>query len=180
MNPLVSIIITNFNKEKYLEQCLKSCFNQTYKNFEICIADNNSTDRSIKIISKYKKKVRIFNVERKYKTGKISDKIKIGWHIPHPGTIINKNLIKDMDYFDTNYKIAADFDFFFRCLLNKSVSYFYYDKFTVLMLPGGQSSGFKNVIKSNIECYDSLKKHHYAKPLLFVIFKIIRKVLQFS
>ena len=45
MNPLVSIIITNFNKEKYLEQYLKSCLNQTYKNFEICVADNNSTDR---------------------------------------------------------------------------------------------------------------------------------------
>lgn len=69
MNPLVSIIITNFNKEKYLEHCLKSCLKQTYKNFEICIADNNSTDESIKIMNKYKKKLRIFNVKRKYKTG---------------------------------------------------------------------------------------------------------------
>ena len=69
MYPLVSIIITNFNKEKYLEHCLKSCLKQTYKNFEICIADNNSTDESIKIINRYKKKLRIFNVKRKYKTG---------------------------------------------------------------------------------------------------------------
>ena len=67
MNPLVSIIITNFNKEKYLEQYLKSCLNQTCKNFEICVADNNSTDRSIEIINKYSKKIRIFNVKRKYK-----------------------------------------------------------------------------------------------------------------
>ena len=60
MNPLVSIIITNFNKEKYLEQCLKSCLNQTYKNFEICVADNNSTDRSIEIINKYSKKITVW------------------------------------------------------------------------------------------------------------------------
>jgi glycosyltransferase involved in cell wall biosynthesis len=69
MNPLVSIIITNFNKEKYLEDCLESCLNQTYKNFEICIADNDSTDGSLKIIKRYNKKIRIFNIKRKYKTG---------------------------------------------------------------------------------------------------------------
>jgi len=69
MNPIVSIIITNFNKEKYLEQCLKSCFNQSFKNFEICVADNNSTDKSLEIIKKYNKKLRIFSINRKYKTG---------------------------------------------------------------------------------------------------------------
>ena len=84
-----------------------------------------------------------------------------------------------MNYFNTNYKISADFDFFFKCLLNKNVSYFYYNKYTVLMLPGGRSSGLKNIIKSNIECYKSLKKNNYNKPLLFIFFKLVRKIFQF-
>ena len=51
-------------------------------------------------------------LQRKYKTGIISNQLKLGWHLPHPGSIINKNLLKNMNYFNTNYKISADFDFF--------------------------------------------------------------------
>ena len=54
MKPVVSIIITNFNKEKYVKKCLQSCLEQSYKNFEICVADNNSTDNSLKVINKFK------------------------------------------------------------------------------------------------------------------------------
>jgi GT2 family glycosyltransferase len=44
--PLVSIIIVNFNGKKWLQNCLSSLTNQTYRNFEIILIDNNSTDRS--------------------------------------------------------------------------------------------------------------------------------------
>jgi len=69
MKPVVSIIITNFNKEKYVKKCLQSCLEQSYKNFEICVADNNSTDNSLKVINKFKNKVSIFNIPRSFKTG---------------------------------------------------------------------------------------------------------------
>ena len=160
-----------------------------FLNSDDFLIDNDFFKDSFKILSNKKydilysniiyKKNRI-QVQRKYKTGIISNQLKLGWHLPHPGTIINKNLLKNMNYFDTKYKISADFDFFFRCLINKNVSYFYYDKTTVLMLPGGRSSGFKNIIKSNIECYKSLKKNNYKSPFLFIFFKLVRKILQFS
>lgn len=52
----VSIVITNYNYSKYLERCLRSCLNQTYKNYEIVIVDDCSTDDSKDIINKWAKK----------------------------------------------------------------------------------------------------------------------------
>ena len=54
--PLVSIIITSFNHEKYLDDCIQSVLNQTYNNLEIIIIDNKSTDNSKDIISDYSQK----------------------------------------------------------------------------------------------------------------------------
>ncbi len=51
--PLVSIMIPNYNYAHYLGQCLQSACNQTYKNLEIIVLDNNSTDNSIEVASKY-------------------------------------------------------------------------------------------------------------------------------
>lgn len=53
----VSIIITNYNYGKYIEESIKSSLNQTYNNTEIIIVDDGSTDGiSQKIISKYIRK----------------------------------------------------------------------------------------------------------------------------
>ena len=48
MNKLVSIIIPHFNNETILLNCIQSIYISTYKNFEIIIVDNASTDDSIK------------------------------------------------------------------------------------------------------------------------------------
>ena len=53
LNPLISVIINCHNGEKYLDDCIKSVLSQTYKNWEIIFFDNNSTDKSSKIIKKY-------------------------------------------------------------------------------------------------------------------------------
>jgi len=53
-NPLVSVIIPNYNHARYLEQRLESVFNQTYQNFEVIFLDDCSTDNSLEIIEKYK------------------------------------------------------------------------------------------------------------------------------
>jgi glycosyltransferase involved in cell wall biosynthesis len=53
-NELISIIIPVFNNEKYFERCISSVINQTYKNIEIIIINDCSTDNVEKIILKYK------------------------------------------------------------------------------------------------------------------------------
>ncbi len=48
-----SVLVTVYNKEQYLKKCLDSIVNQTYKNFDVIIVDDGSTDKGKKIIDKY-------------------------------------------------------------------------------------------------------------------------------
>ncbi len=48
-----TILITVYNKEKYLKKCLDSIFNQTFKEFEVIACDDGSTDRGYDILKKY-------------------------------------------------------------------------------------------------------------------------------
>ncbi|RYX87469.1 glycosyltransferase [bacterium] len=50
---LVSVIIPNFNHERYLKQRIDSVLNQTYQNFEVIILDDCSTDSSKVVIEQY-------------------------------------------------------------------------------------------------------------------------------
>jgi len=52
----ISIVVPIYNVEAYLEQCLKSLINQTYRDLEIILIDDNSTDNSALICEKYAKK----------------------------------------------------------------------------------------------------------------------------
>src|SRR5690554_2682260 len=52
----VSIIIPVYNKAPYLDSCISSVINQTYKNLEIIIIDDGSTDNSLEICENYRKK----------------------------------------------------------------------------------------------------------------------------
>ncbi len=64
----VSIIIPVYNSCKYLEECLNSVINQTYKNLEIILVDDQSTDESVEIIKRFKDK-RIKLIELKTNSG---------------------------------------------------------------------------------------------------------------
>lgn len=67
-NPLISIIIPVFNVESYLRKCLDSIVNQTYRNLEILIVDDGSSDKSGIICDEYKEKderIRVFHTENR-------------------------------------------------------------------------------------------------------------------
>jgi len=51
-----TFIVPVYNGEKYIDRCLKSLLNQTYKNFEIIIINDGSTDNSESILDDYQKK----------------------------------------------------------------------------------------------------------------------------
>ena len=52
----VSVIIPVYNSSKHLKECIDSVINQTYKNLEIIIVNDDSTDNSLSIINSYKDK----------------------------------------------------------------------------------------------------------------------------
>ena len=70
MEPLVSIVTPNYNCEKYISETINSVLNQTYKNWEMIIVDDCSSDNSIKIIEDYiKKDSRIKLIKMKKNSG---------------------------------------------------------------------------------------------------------------
>ena len=55
----ISILIPMFNREKYIVECLDSCFIQTFQDFQVIVYDDRSTDNSIKVVEKYKENLDI-------------------------------------------------------------------------------------------------------------------------
>lgn len=53
MNPLVSVVVTTKNEEKHIAACLDSIKNQSYKNIEIIVVDNNSEDKTKEIALRF-------------------------------------------------------------------------------------------------------------------------------
>lgn len=51
--PLISVIVPIYNSEKYLSGCIDSILKQSYKNFELLLIDDGSTDKSEDIIKNY-------------------------------------------------------------------------------------------------------------------------------
>ncbi len=81
-NPLISIIISNYNKSSFILKAVKSCIEQRYEQKEIIFFDDNSTDKSLKKIIDFKKKNKlkfriISNLNKKTYTAPINQIIAI-------------------------------------------------------------------------------------------------------
>ncbi len=62
LTPKISVILPIFNGEKHIEKTLKTILNQTYKNFELMIINDGSTDKTPEILSRIKdKRVKVIN-----------------------------------------------------------------------------------------------------------------------
>ena len=66
-SPMVSILMTVFNEEKYISEAIESTIKQTYSNIELIIIDDGSTDKTVEIIKKYLDNNKI----RFYQPGKV-------------------------------------------------------------------------------------------------------------
>ncbi len=69
IEPIVSIIIPVYNEQERIKGCLDSIFSQTYKDFEVLIVDDDSTDKTLEIVKKFKVKV-LRNGKKDYDIGK--------------------------------------------------------------------------------------------------------------
>lgn len=77
MKEKISVIVPIYNTSKYLDKCIKSILNQTYKNFELILINDGSTDTSLSICNKYATNDKRITIINKKNTG-ISDSRNIG------------------------------------------------------------------------------------------------------
>ena len=63
---MISVIVPVYNVEKYLSKCIDSILHQTYKDFELILIDDGSTDSSYQLCLEYAKndaRIRVFHQE---------------------------------------------------------------------------------------------------------------------
>jgi glycosyltransferase involved in cell wall biosynthesis len=68
-NPAVSVIVPNFNHVQYLPKRLDSIFNQTFKDFEVILLDDASTDNSMEVLEKYEHRADVRIIRNEQNTG---------------------------------------------------------------------------------------------------------------
>lgn len=69
MNPKISVLVPVYNVEKTLDRCMESILNQTFKDYEIIMVDDGSTDSSGAICDKYAEKYDFISVIHKNNEG---------------------------------------------------------------------------------------------------------------
>lgn len=72
--PLISILIPVYNTQKYVKSCLLSILNQTYKNIEVIVVDDGSTDDSLKVINEVAatdSRIKVFHKENEKNIAKV-------------------------------------------------------------------------------------------------------------
>jgi glycosyltransferase involved in cell wall biosynthesis len=128
---LVSVLVINYNKQRYISRCLNSLLKQNYKKFEVIFSDDKSDDNSIFTAQKFKKKLnlKIISAVKRTKFGaynqmnSISRAFKVS-----TGDII---LFLDSDDFFHKKKISSIIEFFNSFPDSKiifDVPYIYYSK----------------------------------------------------
>ena len=69
MKKLVSVLIVNYNNQKYLKRCIQSVINQNYNSKEIIVVDDFSQDNSVEILKNFKKDIKFMVNKKRTKIG---------------------------------------------------------------------------------------------------------------
>ena len=109
-NPLISIVVPVYNVEKYLKKCIQSIINQTYKNLEIILVDDGSSDNSGKICDEFAQKDNRIKVIHKTNGG-LSDARNAGLDIMSGEWVsfVDSDDFVSKYYIENLYNLATEF-----------------------------------------------------------------------
>lgn len=158
--PLVSIIISAYNHEKYIDDCILSIFNQTYSNIEVILFDDCSTDQTYRLAKMWEEKLR-----SKYSNVVISrNKNNLGL----PKTLNQMLKISQGEYI----KPMASDDFFFDQAIESMVAFLENNREYGLLFGNGVwgDSNTHYPINNN---YDTIysSKPHWTENLFEELYK---------
>ncbi|OUO50551.1 hypothetical protein B5F76_11425 [Desulfovibrio sp. An276] len=149
-SPKISIVIPVYNQEKYIEKCLNSILNQIYRNIEVIVVNDGSTDNTKNLCEKFltfDKRFKLIN----QKNGGVSKARNTGLKnitgeyvtFIDGDDYIDKDLILNYVYYLEKYKKNILISGFRRIEYNK-IKYVYKDEFAVLDLHEGLKRLFKD------------------------------------
>lgn len=110
-NPLISVVVPIYKVEDFLEKCVESLINQTYKNIEIILVDDGSPDNCPKMCDEFSKKDKRIRVIHK-KNGGLSDARNKGIDIAKGKyiTFIDSDDYVSVDYIEYLYKVLTKYN----------------------------------------------------------------------
>ena len=88
---IVSVLCLAYNHEKYIEQCLRSIFSQTYSNLTVLVIDDGSTDNSVNVIERVLKDTTVADTEFRQQENNgvsLSRNWGINWSLAHSGEFV--------------------------------------------------------------------------------------------
>lgn len=94
-NPLVSVLVHTRNSQRTIKQHLESIRSQSYKNIEIIVIDNNSTDNTAKIARQFTAKIFNYGPERSAQRNQGASKALGDYYlVPDSDMVLGKNVVK--------------------------------------------------------------------------------------
>lgn len=100
---------------------------------------------------------------------------KTAWHPPHPSLFVKKIVYEKYGYFDTDFKIASDFELMLRFFERHSLSSSYLNATTVTMLSGGVSNTFSGILNGRDEIMRAFKKNKIRPSFFFLAYRYLPK-----
>lgn len=107
-------------------------------------------------------------------------KFRGGWMPPHPTFFVKKEIYEEFGCFNTNFKIAADYELMLRFLERYKISTHYIQEVLIKMRIGGVSNrSLKNMFLKSYEDYKAWKVNHLQGHFYTILCKNFSKLPQF-
>lgn len=123
----------------------------------------------------------ITKTKRRYRSDELSQKNLVWGKMPaHPAMFIRRRIYEEIGYFETNFKIAADYEFMCRLVRYANLKSVYLPSVFVRMQLGGASTvGFRSTILLNKEVLRAIGKNGMYTNIFMLLSKYPSKILQF-